>query len=582
MNKTARKRLVYKFLLFVLPFLVFSIVTVSAVLSWTNYRYYLATIKQDYSNIIKSSAAQIRLYVEDAEKNLESLALVLAASKLDNWQEQMALTGFHYVGERFISIALVSPEGEIIISVGRDDLASTPELNDVFPKALSGKNAVSNVKMTDGNIPFIHVAIPLFHLGKVERVLLGKLNLKSVWDVLEGIKIGETGQVSIVDSSGKFIAHREIHRVLEGLPGVNPERVVMIGESETPVDWIQEENKTKYFCLGNDIPDLDWIIVLSQSYNEIYAYLYKNFYWAAVVTCLVSLAAILVGWNRVNRFLMPIHYLHRQVQKAGRGDLSQKVSVDTNDEVGDLARAFNEMTVSLREYVQREVETAKELAHAKNLAILGTTSSKVTHEVGNLLNNVGLIVPVLKEENVSSRGRMALDILEKDSARISEFIHDFFQFAKKPKLHLERTSLEKVIREVLFVHETHAEQRKIRFELNWPSALPPVPVDSRLMYQVLSNLVKNSLDAMTGPGIINIEGKTGQNRLLVRIEDSGPGMDSHTLSQIFDPFFTTKGKRGTGLGLSIVRTIVEAHRGTIECRSEPGRGTTFLIGLPLQ
>ena len=94
-------------------------------------------------------------------------------------------------------------------------------------------------------------------------------------------------------------------------------------------------------------------------------------------------------------------------------------------------------------------------------------------------------------------------------------------------------------------------------------------------------MLKNSLEAMTDSGRIRIEGRIEGEYLQVRIEDTGPGIEPDILERIFDPFFTTKGKKGTGLGLSIVKTILEAHRGAIECRSELKKGTTFILRLPL-
>jgi two-component system NtrC family sensor kinase len=301
-----------------------------------------------------------------------------------------------------------------------------------------------------------------------------------------------------------------------------------------------------------------------------------------LITCFLCLFAVLLGWHRVKRFLTPIHKLHAQVQRIGRGDLDQKVSVDSQDEIGDLGLAFNEMTDSLKKYIQREVETAKELVHAKNLAVLGSTSSKVTHEVGNLLNNVGMVLSTLKRETLSPMGEKSLQILVKESGRVKEFIHNFLQFAKKPELRLSKTSVHAIIREVLFVHQPDAEKRGIRLDLNWPSDVPPVNVDARLIYQVINNLVKNSLEAMTDSGKICIDGKIEGEHLLITMEDTGPGIEPDALERIFDPFFTTKGEKGTGLGLSIVKTIVEAHRGAIECQSQSGKGTTFILRLPLQ
>jgi len=582
MKRIKKKKLIFKLLLFILPLLILSIIMTGIILSWTSYNYSLKTINQDYQNIIKSSAGEIRLYMENAQKGLEGLALVMTATKLDRWQKEMALTAFNHAVVEFMSISLISAEGKEILSVGRKGEAITFSQSETFKKVLAGQNAISGLMRTKENIPYIHMAVPVLHLGRIGEVLWGELNLKSVWDVLEGINVGQTGQVFIMDLSGRFIGHREIDLVLRANSTAEPEILKKLHESDTPVQWMEESDGARSYCLGYHIPGLDWIVVLSQSYSEIHAYLYQNIYWAVLITCLICIATILLGWNRVKRFLMPMQDLHDQVQRIGRGDLDQKVSVESHDEIGDLGLAFNEMTDSLKRFINREVETARELTHAKNLAILGITSSKVTHEVGNLLNNVGLTLSILKSENLSQSGENVLEIIEKDTVRVREFIRNFLQFAKKPDLHLEKASLDNIIREILMIQKPDAEKRGIHLELKWPSNPPSINVDPRLIYQVFNNLIKNSLEAMIDPGNIRIEGTINGEHLQVSIEDTGPGIEPDVVEHIFDPFFTTKGKKGTGLGLSIVKTIVETHRGTIECRSELKKGSTFILRLPLQ
>lgn len=582
MDRTKKTRLIYKVLLFVLPGLVLSIIVTGIILSWTTYAHFQKTINTDYENIIKSSAGEIRLFMRNAQKGLEGLAWVIAATKLDPWQKEMAMAAFSHTATEFMSMSLISTQGKELISVGWKPGDLDFSQSETFRKTLTGKGAISGVMWTKENIPYIHVTTPVLHLGEVKEVLWGELNLKSVWDVLEGVKVGDTGQVAIMDVSGQFIGHMEMDRVVRPRPGEASEVLQKLRTSNTPVVWVEEKDETKLHCVGYRIPDLDWLIVLSQAYPEIYAYLYQNIRWGILITCSICLLAIFLGWHRVRRFLTPIHTLHHQVERIGQGDLDQKASVDSHDEIGDLALAFNEMTDSLKTYIRREVETARELAHAKNLAILGTTSSKVTHEVGNLLNNVGLTLAILKGEGLSQKGGNALDILEKDSKRVSQFIHNFLQFAKKPDVHLKKVSIDKTIREVLFVHPTSAKQKGIQLDLNWPSNLPLVNIDTRLMYQALNNLVKNALEAMDGPGKISVEGRIEEESLVMMIKDTGPGVAPEILEEMFDPFFTTKGKKGTGLGLSIVKTIMEAHRGTIECESDVARGTTFVLRLPLR
>jgi signal transduction histidine kinase len=419
-------------------------------------------------------------------------------------------------------------------------------------------------------------------LGKIIEVLWGELNLKSVWDILEGITIGSSGQVYIMDPSGRYIAHRQIDRVVTAPPLEKPDILKTIRASDRPATWIEIKDGARFFCMGSYVPGLDWVIVLQQPLPEIYTYLYRNIFWAIILTAVICLAVLLIGWNRVKLFLAPIHTLHQQVLNIGRGDLEQKVSIDTHDEIGDLGLAFNEMTDSLKEYIRREVESAKELTHAKNLAVLGTTSSKVTHEVGNLLNNIGTALSLLQREVLSPKGAKMLEILAQESTRVRTFIYDFLQFAKKPDLQLQQTPLDNVIKEAIANYQPEAEQKGVRLELNWSPQIPWLNIDPRLMYQVVNNLVKNSLDAMAAAGVICFKGNIDGQHLQLAVEDTGSGISPEAQEKIFDPFFTTKGSAGTGLGMAIVKTIVEAHRGTIDCRSELNKGTTVIVRLPLR
>ena len=582
MHEHKRSTILFRFLAFMLPLIVISIVVTSLILSSTTYKYFQQSVNQDYRNIITSVSGEIRLYMKNAERGLEGLSWVISSAKMDPWQEEISLSAFYHVTPEFLSISLVSPNGAEIITVGQETAGRVDAVDEAFREALQGRIAVSGVTVTEENIPRLYIAVPVTRLGKVEKVLLGELNLKSVWDVLEGIEIGRTGQVYLMDLSGRLIGHKEMDRVVRAVQAAESHVLERLKESEDrPLQWTEATEEGNVFCLGYTIPDLQWIIVLSQSEQEIYSYVRENVQWAVIATLIITLLAGLLGWSQVKRFLKPIHALHRQVQKIGQGDLDQKISVDSRDEIGDLSLAFNEMTDSLKGFIEREVRNAEELVHARNLAILGMTSTKVTHEVGNLLTNVGMGLLTLKNETLTPHGAKVIEILEKDAVRVRQFIRSFLQFAKIPQLNLERVSMDDLLGDLLVVHHRETETSSVQMKLVWRRELPRVRADHHLMYQVFNNLIRNSLEALDGPGSIMIEGSKADGFLLVSITDTGPGMTPQVREKIFEPFYTTKGRKGTGLGLSICKTIVEAHRGTIECLSEPGKGATFVIKLPL-
>ena len=288
----------------------------------------------------------------------------------------------------------------------------------------------------------------------------------------------------------------------------------------------------------------------------------------------------LLAYFLVRQIQKPIRQLIRRVIRFGTDGTCGDFPVKTKNEIGALARAFQEMTVSLRGHIRREIDTAKELAHAKNLAQLGLMASKVTHEVGNLLNGMRLVLQVLKNEPLTSKTERLLELLGNEAERTGGFITNFLLFAKKPVLDMSKAPLDAVIREILALYEAEADQADINLILDWPEAIPPVTADHKAIANVLTNLVKNSLAAIGRDGTVTISGRIDEGSLVVIVEDTGPGIDPSDMERLFEPFFTTKGKEGTGLGLSIVQGIIQAHGGTIACESEPGNGARFIIRLP--
>ena len=137
MKKTRKTKILYKFLLFVLPFIILSIVITSVVLTWTSYGYFQKTINQDYENIIKSSAGEIGLYMQHAHRSLETLSMAISATKLDSWQKQMALAAFTQKNSEFISVSLISAQEKFIASTRWE----SQEFESV-PAALFKKNIV--------------------------------------------------------------------------------------------------------------------------------------------------------------------------------------------------------------------------------------------------------------------------------------------------------------------------------------------------------------------------------------------------------------------------------------------------------
>ena len=585
MALSKKRSILRTFLQTLLPVVIGAVVVTGSVMTFTNHMYFKKTVSRDYRNILASASGEIRMYVEGAQHSLESLASVLSATKLDEWQKQMALSAFNHINPQFNAISLISAANGSPLTTGWRQTDGGTRVDGLIKTVKSVKTWRAEIRTDANSIPHLHIAVPLLRLGEVASILYGELDLKAVWRVLEGIRVGTSGQVAILDADGRFVGHRDMTRVVNAVPGEPHGLLKKIRSAPGPVEWIEQGAGVQQFCMGVHLSDLDWIVVLSQPKTEIFRYLYQNMTWSAWIVLGAALVAVLAGWGGTRRLLRPIRRLHRQVVIVGRcgpGSMATTLApVQTRDEIGELSQAFYHMTQSLTAYIRREVDAARELAHARNLALLGTASGKVAHEVGNFLNNIGIAMATLSREPLGSKGIRAIDIVTRESVSIRSFAERFLQSARKPELRAAPMPVARLVDQIPERFRQEAEPRGISIRVDLKADLPSVEADADLLGHALDNLIRNSIEAIGGPGEIRITAEAEKNAVLLIIEDTGPGLSADQRNHIFDPFFSTK-PSGSGLGLSIVKTVIEAHRGSVICpeRGE-GAGAAFHIRLPV-
>ena len=271
------------------------------------------------------------------------------------------------------------------------------------------------------------------------------------------------------------------------------------------------------------------------------------------------------------------------VEKTGQGSFAHvKAPVREwgNDEVGLLIRKFDDMEDEL-EVRQAELERKnRELAQAQKLAAIGTLAAGVAHELNNPLNNIYLSTQVLAREALTvcpPEMKELFDDILSQTARVKMIVAELLEFARGREPQLRDVDLGGLIRGVFSRIRTSAEGVAFTFTSDVPGTV--VQADHGQMEQVFINLFANAVDAMAGRGELNVSLSSTEDRVTIRISDTGKGIPRESLDTIFEPFFTTKDK-GTGLGLAIVYNIVKKHQGDIAVKSEEGKGTTFTITLP--
>ncbi len=242
----------------------------------------------------------------------------------------------------------------------------------------------------------------------------------------------------------------------------------------------------------------------------------------------------------------------------------------------------------------RELEEA--VRQADRLSTLGTLAAGLAHEIKNPLGGIKGAAQLLERELPSgSELGEYIKVMLKEVGRVNKIVEELLNLTTPRKLRIDKINLNQILGDIVILQKRAAKRKKISFLQNFDLSIPPFLADEALLTQLFLNLIKNAAEAVveaTGSGAIKItsrvvsdysltkKGERPSRFVAIDISDDGPGMKKDQIEHIFTPFFTTKSK-GTGLGLAICQKIVSEHRGMIKVDSEPGKGTTFTVMLPL-
>jgi two-component system, NtrC family, sensor kinase len=304
----------------------------------------------------------------------------------------------------------------------------------------------------------------------------------------------------------------------------------------------------------------------------------------------------------------PLRALKEGTRRVGSGDLGYQIQLHSSGELQDVARSFNTMSRRLleadrqinawaRTLEQRVEEKTRELSGAQEemlrverMASIGKLAAVVAHEINNPLAGILTYSKLLKKrlsrdakpdtENIGM-----LDLMESESRRCGDIVKNLMTFARATEMNREPADLNFVIGRCVRLVQHQMELKNIELHSQLDRELPLVRCDHAQIEQVILALVMNAIDAMPHGGNLTLSSRKGPGlgEIQLEVRDDGVGMPPEVVAKMFEPFFTTKEHgRGLGLGLAISRNIVDRHGGRIEVASEPGRGTTFTITLPLQ
>lgn len=305
----------------------------------------------------------------------------------------------------------------------------------------------------------------------------------------------------------------------------------------------------------------------------------------------------------------PVKALERGTERLKAGDLGYQIDAASEDELGDLARSFNDMSSELkREHMEneawthnlelrvdqktRELRRAHEHAlHTEKMASIGKMAAVLAHEINNPLSGILTYAKLLRkyvDHDGNGKDRRqeiceSLDLIASESRRCGDLVKNLLTFSRSTPMNVQPTNLNQVIEQALRLVQHQLDLNAVHVEEQLEADLPLVQCDGAQIEQVLLALLMNAADAMPQGGNLWIKSSSTAEASMVKIEvrDDGSGIPDEILARIFEPFLTTKETgRGVGLGLAISHSILERHNGTIEVESKVGKGTTFTVSLP--
>ncbi|BAV77025.1 sensor histidine kinase [Pseudomonas chlororaphis subsp. aurantiaca] len=363
----------------------------------------------------------------------------------------------------------------------------------------------------------------------------------------------------------------------EDHPTQVPEKIEnILRDTRQPTEQFTSRYSGLYRPIFNDSGELVGVIFSGLLRHSSLVGLVNQSNLFILIFLLSSAASLAVGWLVSKRLTMPLRGLSKGVQAVIAGDYRQRVPVIGGDELAELSSTFNHMSERLGELQHLEAQ----LRRRDRLHALGEVAMGLAHEIRNPLGIIKTATQLLhRRADLPEGDKRHLEYVISEVSRINDLITDFLDFAK-PSAPIRSTLLARpLMEELIGFCEPELASHKIDAQIDDQAPGATLYADARQLKQACLNLILNAIDAMPAGGRLTLGIAQDAEHTILRVTDTGQGIEPDMLERIFTPFVTTKAS-GTGLGLAKVFSIMENHDGHIECSSEIDAGATFSLYIP--
>ncbi len=535
-----------------------------------------------------------------AERDVETLRGLLLPLAVNNDIE--AVTAVDLEGIEMLTLAK-NPVTNDYIASQDNDFSNFPIVMQVVASTQDTLGDKYAGLMITSLGPYLFTSAPVRDDdGKLTGVLLSGTALETL---LADLKAQSLADVIVLDQAGKIVATSMVEPDEGYSPlEIDPDLINDATHSATVDFELYGRDyratyaplvvrQTQMGILGVALPSNFIITTMATSRNTV-----------SLIFAFATVATIIVGYLLAQSIARPILKLRSVSQAVAAGDLNQHTGLQLEDEIGELASAFDVMTLKLRERTaeaarlyDETLERNKELAEinarlqttqaqliqSEKLASVGQLTAGIVHDVKNPLATIkGLAEELAEEFGLDPTTKDQLKTIRDSASKASTIVGDLLKFARQSTPETQRRDMRETIESAARLTEYLARKAKVEVKVDLPGQPVMVDYDAQQIEQVLINLISNAIQAIRGGGTVRVNLSEAGGAIAIAVQDTGVGIPEKNLQRIFDPFFTTKPEgEGTGLGLSVSFGIVSRHGGRIEVDSKVGQGTTFTVLLPV-
>lgn len=516
-------------------------------------------IEAHLKTLVKKHKQNINSFLKEKSSDISSMAKTFSFEEMSDesfLKDRLTVLQEEY-DPVFVDLGVINARGVQVAYAGPFNLGKAVYSSaEWFKKAMESNQVyVSDVFLGIRGLPHFIVAVRDNWNGE-PWILRATIDFVAFNDLVENIRIGETGFAFILNRAGKFQT-KPLHNIV---PEKEPYVSFLRNEAElkNKITLIESDDSSgiKDIYVAAFLKGGEWLLVYQQRASDAFTDLRNAFKVTLVIILLGSIGIISMAYV-----------------------LSKKM-------VSRISKMYKEKEIMNSQIVE-----------SGKLASIGELAAGIAHEINNpvaiMVEESGWIGDLLSEEDLKESENLdefkrALKQINTQGKRCKEITHKLLSFARKTDSRVQNVQINELLEEVVSLSEQRAKYSNVIINTSLEENLPSAKVSESEMQQVFLNLINNSLDAMekTG-GSLNIStqmvpGNTEQN-IVVQVEDNGPGIPEANLSRIFDPFFTTKAVgKGTGLGLSICYGIINKLGGDLRVESNIDKGTKFTISIPLK